>query len=284
MNRRIESLNENNIKAAETFLNSKTKKNQQRIEKKFSKDLKVFDHVSYLYFYLLVTTKNFTQVEENTPSRVFYIKYYLVPIVNGFRSIKLLLNAGLYSQVQVLLRTQIELINILVAFAADDDFFNHFIKPGLKVRTFNNTLTPKLNNADRAIKKMIFACYDEHASDFWTVYSGLRKYLYDDLSETAHGNISRMAFQSFSDALEKNVMDTGIGGVAEPIPFLTTTIDNSTLYFQLAFKFIFNQVIASNYMNKNNEPFECLDYYSSHFKINRKGQRKNFFREFTVKG
>lgn len=242
------------IHEMEVFFNLQKKSNKKKNKEGSSKYLETHVHALSLYFYLFFALKE--DIKEKTPSRLFYLRSYLVPIINNFEVIKMLYYRGFHTQIQFILRTQIEYVNTLVTFMMDEDFFRRFTATQEQSLTRSTTITPKMVHTDRVLRKIM-------PKDLLDLYIGYRDYLYSDFSEISHGNIARLSIQSMNMNEKKGTATAGLGGVCFTSDFTNATIDNASLYFQLAFKIIMEKAIAYKYIKKDVEWIDHLHYHKS---------------------
>lgn len=205
-----------------------------------------------------------TTLEDKYPERFFFARNYVTTIANNFHIIKELFTKGFHVQLQQIIRTQIEYLNNLIAFVGEDDFFRRFAT--------NNgndfVLSPKPIHSEKTIKKLFKECFQNDPNDTWSILKNLTNALYNDLSESTHGNIARIAIQSMSKNDENtDELSQSICGAEIPLEATINILRNSLDYFQISTRILWIQIEKKNMIDYNSPFLDFVDHYKDKFAI-----------------
>jgi hypothetical protein len=264
MKSKSSQLSQTIINTVEYFIEENVAYNKKNM-KRHSKKFEMTRHIIALYFLLFVSLKKDSGNSKNE-GRLLYARFYLVSIINNFLAMKTLFETGLHIQFQIILRSQMEYINTMIAFIGDDSFFNHFCKQDKKITTSVNTITPELRNIDKAIKRIIPKIITKNSDSFASAFFALNGELYNYFSEVVHGNITRVSLQA--NHHRKNEIGPALGGQSRPYVYLKNKIIASNVYYQFGFQMLI----------KSLEEEDLIDISSSDYK------RLLFYRENYIKG
>lgn len=233
----------------------------------FSEELLLLDRIITQYFFLANTIRDSKETDKYQ-SRFFFSKHYINTIANNFYTIKDLFISGFHVQFQLMIRNQFEYINNLIAFVGDDDFFKRFaMDNGEKP---DSLITPKPIHAEKSIKKLIKEYNSNDFDEFWKIFKEIMTFIYNDLSESTHGNIARVSLQSLGENQNQNdFLDQNICGVQCPLPVTKTILKQSLNYFQITYRLVWVQLKNKNMFDTNSPFLDFVDFYSDKFELMR---------------
>lgn len=176
--------------------------------------------------------------------KLFYTNGYLTSITNNYLTLKITFLSGYHFQLQNILRSQFEQLNILIAFLYDNSFFERFTQ---KIENKDSIFTPKLKNSEKVLKR-IFGSEMNIPSKELDILNPLFKETYSKLSEATHGNLQRATLFS----MERNGKDTmtfALGGTQKPNGELIEIIADLNNYSQTIWLLVKNKLTDENYLD-----------------------------------
>ncbi|NRR93351.1 hypothetical protein HSX10_17390 [Winogradskyella undariae] len=178
--------------------------------------------------------------------KLFYTNGYLTSISNNFLTIKSTFLSGFHFQLQNIIRSQFEQLNILISFLYDNDFFERFTK---KIENKEAIFTPKLKNSEKIIKK-IFSSEINISNKELELLNPLFKETYYKLSEATHGNLQRATYHSMEPNGEDS-MTFALGGTHKPNAEIIEFISDLNNYSQTIWLMVKLKLDEKNYLNGN---------------------------------
>jgi hypothetical protein len=223
--------------------------------KMFQDEIESLDRIVNLYFLLSgIIIKSKTDL---IPARFLVCKSYLKIVTNNFFAIKKLFISGLDIQFQIMVRTQLEYLNNLLALIGDDDFFQCYVLN--KGKDDLNCITPKPINAEKSIKKILKKFYGIDYEKYFSQFVTNLNSTYKDLSESAHGNILRTLILSYgADVKRKNILKESNCGTIVPLPVFIDTLRHSINNFQVFYLLIWENLEERELLDKRNQLFDFL--------------------------
>lgn len=199
------------------YFSKRIKENKTSHLEAFADELQILDRIITQYLLLSYIIKD--SDKNKFSGRSLFSTHHINTIANNFYSIKELFISGYHIQLQIMIRSQFEFVNNVIAFIGDDEYFKRY---GMYNREKKHSfITPKPNHAEKSIKRILKDLISSKYkfNDFWKLYKEMMNSLYTDLSETVHGNIVKIAFQSL-DENENNseIVMQNLCGVKKPIP------------------------------------------------------------------
>lgn len=263
-----EANNEEIEKAVSSQFSKSIKKNRFNYIKTYKKEIGLLNKVLSLYFYLSQVITPSEQTDK------FYRRYllgegYIVTIANNFFVIKELFLDGLHIQLQIMLRTQIEMINNLIAFIGDDDYYLRYGTDSHE--TPDGYIAPKMEQTKKAIKKVIKDSYVERSNEYIKIYIDLLDTLYKELSEATHGKFVNIKLQAMGVNDDDELLDNGMFGVDKPIGATKNLLSHSYLLFQLSFLLIRIQLNKKGLLNRDNVFYDILNSFDKIDLLNYEG-------------
>jgi hypothetical protein len=108
-------------------INQHLVQNKNEFENYFSEEIRILDRITVQHR-LLATCIRESNEDDKFSGRFFFGKHYLTSISANFYALRDLYSKGLHVPFQILLRSQIELVNTYIAFIGDDDFFIRYCR------------------------------------------------------------------------------------------------------------------------------------------------------------
>lgn len=248
------------IKEIIELYSERTKENKISHIDTYTKEISLLDQIITQYFFMSNSVRDSNNTDK-FPARFYVGKHYINTIANNFYIIRELFVNGFHIQLQLLLRNQFEYINNLIAFTGDDEFFRRFVlNDGGNSEV---TLTPKPTHAKKSIMKLLNEYNNQHFKEFWTIFKEMMTLMYSDLSESAHGNILRVAVQSQGqhedgdDYLEPNSC-----GVRKPLNVTIQILRESLNYFQITYRIVWLQLENKDMFDKESPFISFVNYYN----------------------
>jgi len=241
----------------------RTKENENSHLDNYQEEIKVLDRIISQYFFLSYVIRDSNE-KDKFPGRFFFGRHYITVIANNFYIIRELFIKGLHVQFQQFLRTQFECVNNLIAFIGDDDFFQRFATDNGK----ETLISPKPIHAEKSIKKLFKEYSDKDPENVWATFKEIMNFIYKDLSESAHGNIPRIALQSLSQ--KDNQVDfytQNMCGVESPLPVTIQILRQSLNYFQITSRLVWIQIEKKDLLDKESPFLEFVDYYKDKMEL-----------------
>lgn len=238
-----------------SLFEKRTKANKTKYNTNHKRIIEIFDDKIAKHTYLFFSIKKNNESEKKG-NRAFYLPQYLCAIANNYYALKEVFQKGLQVQVLVLLRNQFELINALISFITDDNYFDCVTK---FIEQKDSLISPDNKNSKKIVKEILKKMSKETIGENWKDYNTKYDSLYHLLSEPAHGNLLKVSmFSFFIDENKEGVLYPAIGGGFKPmgkaIEILMDTLD----YFDLAFIIILGELIKKNYCDKKSESYKTL--------------------------
>ena len=227
----------------------------------YSKEIALLDRIITQYFFMSNSVRDYNDVDK-LPARFYVGKHYINTIANNFYNIKELFINGFHIQLQLLLRNQFEYVNNLIAFTGDDEFFKRFVlNDGIDSDLI---LTPKPTHAKKSIMKLLNKYDSQHFKEFWVIFEEMMNLMYSDLSESAHGNILRVAVQSQGQHEDGDeYLEPNSCGVKNPLPVTMKILKESLNYFQITYRIVWLQLENKDMFDKDSPFLDFVNYYNN---------------------
>ena len=234
---------ESHFKSTEELIEMFNDIGNENIEKNKKNHSIVIESINDLIFKF--STLSFALLEKGNfkTKKLFYTNGYLTSISNNFLAIKSVFLSGYHFQLQNIIRSQFEQLNILISFLYDDVFFERFTK---KIENKEAILTPKLKNSEKIIKRIFSS--EVNFSDKEIDFNPLFKETYYKLSEATHGNLLRATTHSM-ESNEEDSMTFALGGTNKTNNEIIEFISDINNYSQTIWILIKCKLDENNYID-----------------------------------
>lgn len=228
--------------------------------KHYQREIDLLERIITQYLVLSVVIKKSSTTTTNN-ARALLSKQYLRTISNNFLVIKELFISGLHIQMQLILRTQLEFVDNLIAFTGDDEFYNRFCTEE-SVKNFV-LITPKPVHSEKSLKKLMKEHNSEGFDEVWKLFKGIKDSMYKELSQTTHGHVIKVALQTFGEDLNnEDILTSNTAGVMNPLPITMSILRQCLNYFQITYCLIFRQLHNKKILNLKSPFFDFTKYYN----------------------
>ena len=238
---------EDHFKSKEELIemfNDIEKENIAKNEKNYNGIIESFNNVIFKF-----TSLSFALLEKGNvkTKKQFYTNGYLTSIANNYLTIKNIFLSGFHFQLQNIIRSQFEQLNILISFLYDDNFFEKFTK---KIENKDSIFTPKLKNSEKIIKKIFSSEVNFSNKELELFLNPLFKETYYKLSEATHGNLQRATIHSM-ESNGKDSMTFALGGTHKPNNEIIEFISDLNNYSQVIWIMVKSKLKKDNHLNGN---------------------------------